>query len=170
MPGGEVPPGRVSQGFDTGYQILMDNIVIDEQSQVTLHFSLALESGDVVDSTFDRSPATFTMGDGSLLEGFERCLLGLGVGAAEEFIIEPEQGFGQWNPNNVQRFSRAGFDPELELSPGLVMNFADAANGELPGVIRAVDGQQVEVDFNHPLAGHRIVFRIEIVAVAEVAR
>ncbi len=53
---------------------------IDAGSRVTLHFSLTLGSGDEVDSTRGREPAVFTMGDGRLLPGFERALLGLGVG------------------------------------------------------------------------------------------
>lgn len=135
---------------------------ISDKSQVTLHFSLELENGDLVDSTFGRKPATFTMGDGSLLPGFEKCLQGLTAGEKKSFVIPQEDGFGASNPSNMQQFKRSTFADDVELSEGLMMSFADANGGELPGVISAFDDQFVTVDFNHPLAGKQITFTVEI--------
>lgn len=135
---------------------------ISESSQVTLHFSLELESGDLVDSNFGRDPATFSMGDGSLLPGFEKRLIGLSVGDKKSFVIPQEDSFGAGNPNNIQQFKRSTFSPDMELAEGLIMSFADANGGELPGVIKAFDDVNVTVDFNHPLAGSEITFTVEI--------
>ena len=54
---------------------------------------------------------------------------------------------------------------DMELSEGLLIIFNDAANAELPGVVRQFDGEQVTIDFNHPLAGKRLTFDVEIVEV-----
>lgn len=146
----------------------MTELQISDKSQVTLHFSLALADGSIVDSTFDKDAATFVMGDGSLLPGFENVLLGLKTGDKEDFIISPEQGFGMVNANNVQRFKTSQFADDMELKPGLMISFADASRGELPGVVQEVKGDIVMVDFNHPLAGKDIHFRVDIIAVAEI--
>lgn len=143
----------------------MNNLAIASDTVVTLHFSLKFEDGSVVDSTFDREPATFTIGDGSLLDGFERKLYGLTAGQKNSFVIAPEDGFGQSNPNNVQQFSRGDFSSDLELTEGLVMSFADASQSELPGVVQSVEGDRVMIDFNHPLAGRTILFDVEIINV-----
>ncbi|MGK0498565.1 MAG: FKBP-type peptidyl-prolyl cis-trans isomerase SlpA [Oceanicoccus sp.] len=143
----------------------MKQTVIGADSRVTLHFSLSFEDGTVIDSTFDKQPASFTIGDGSLLIGFETKLQGLTAGQKNEFIISPEQGFGQPNPNNVQQFSRKDFADDVELTEGLVISFADASQSELPGVVRSVEADVVMVDFNHPLAGRNIVFKIDIIEV-----
>lgn len=143
----------------------MNDLVIDSGSRVTLHFALKLDNGDVVDSTFERAPASFTLGDGSLLPGFERRLLGLKKGAQAAFIVPPEDAFGQPNPANVQYFKRSVFGDDMPLSEGLVVSFADAQRAELPGVISRFEGDEVVVDFNHPLAGRHIVFEVEIVDV-----
>ena len=58
----------------------MTKAVVSQGSRVSLHFSIELESGELVDSTRDRSPATFEYGDGNLLPGFEQALLGLAEG------------------------------------------------------------------------------------------
>jgi FKBP-type peptidyl-prolyl cis-trans isomerase SlpA len=142
----------------------MSEPVVGSGTRVTLHFSLALTDGTLVDSNFDGSPATFDVGDGSLLPDFESALFGMAAGEEQEFEMPPEKAFGQHNETNVQRMSLADFDG-LELQPGLVVSFADAAGGELPGVIAAVNGDEVIVDFNHPLAGHQLIFRAVIVRV-----
>lgn len=137
---------------------------IGADSQVTLHFALSLKNGEPVDSTFDKQPATFKVGDGSLLPGFEQQLFGLKPGDKRTFEIAPEQGFGQHNPQNVQVMPRSQFEG-MELSEGLLVIFNDAAKTELPGVVKSYDDRQVTVDFNHPLAGKALTFDVEIINV-----
>lgn len=138
---------------------------IGQGTQVTLHFSIKLKNGDVVDSTFDKQPATFNVGDGNLLPGFEQALFGLKKGDRRSMIITPEQGFGQPNPQNVQVMPRSSFSA-MELSEGLLVIFNDAANAELPGVVKDFDESRVTIDFNHPLAGKQLTFDVEIIQVA----
>jgi FKBP-type peptidyl-prolyl cis-trans isomerase SlpA len=140
-------------------------LAIGEGTQVTLHFALKLKNGDVVDSTFEGEPAQFIVGDGNLLDGFEKALFGLTAGVKQTIYIKPEQGFGQANPNNVQQFPRAQFGDDIVLEEGLMLSFADAQQTELPGVVATFDEQTVTVDFNHPLAGKDIEFEVEIIAV-----
>lgn len=140
-------------------------VTIGPDTKVTLHFSLALEDGSVVDSNFSAKPATFVVGDGSLLNGFESALFGLSTGDEAVLEIDPEQGFGPHNPNNIQRFSKGDFTDDVQLEPGLMLSFADASQAELPGVVVEVDDEHVMVDFNHPLAGHQITFAVKILDV-----
>src|SRR5690606_37607529 len=137
---------------------------IGPDKEVTLHFALSLENGDVVDSTFDKKPATFKVGDGNLLPGFEQQLYGLKAGDKRTLQVAPEQGFGQPNPQNVQVMPRSQSEG-MELSEGLLVIFNDAAKTELPGVVKAFNDRQVTVDFNHPLAGKLLAFEVEIIDV-----
>lgn len=143
---------------------LNQELRIGPDRQVTLHFALKLENGEVVDSTEGKAPATFTVGDGNLLPGFEVALYGFKAGDKRSLQIEPENAFGQPNPQNVQVMPRGQFQ-DMELSEGLLIIFNDAANAELPGVVKAFDEQQVTIDFNHPLAGKRLNFEVEIIEV-----
>jgi FKBP-type peptidyl-prolyl cis-trans isomerase SlpA len=139
--------------------------VIGPGARVTLHFSLALTNGDMIDSNFDRAPVTFMIGDGSLLPGFEETLFGLTAGARREVTLEPAQAFGVVNEDNVQRFPLYQFPPDLALAPGLMVEFGDAAGNQQAGVVRGIDKQYVDVDFNHPLAGRAIRFSVHVHAV-----
>jgi FKBP-type peptidyl-prolyl cis-trans isomerase SlpA len=142
----------------------MTELVVGEGTEITLHFSLKLDSGEVIDSNFEGDPATFTMGDGNMLPGFEKKLSGMVSGEQETFMIKPEDGFGQSNPNNFQSMPRDQFN-DVELVEGLMMSFADAQKAELPGVVSAFDDETVTIDFNHPLAGREIIFEAKIVSV-----
>lgn len=141
--------------------------IIAPGSQISMHFALRLDGGDVVDSTFDATPARFTLGDGNLLPGFEEFLLGLTTGDHKTFSIPPEKAFGQPNPQNVQEMKRSTFPVDMPVAPGLMVSFADAQGAELPGVISRVDGDWVTVDFNHPLAGKTLQFEVQILEVAD---
>lgn len=145
----------------------MTELRIGPDREVTLHFAIKLDSGDVVDSTFDKRPATFRVGDGNLLPGFELSLYGLKVGDRRALPIAPGQGFGRPNPQNVQVMPRSQFEG-MELSEGLLVIFNDAASGEMPGVVKSFDDKQVTVDFNHPLAGRDLTFEVEILEVKPV--
>lgn len=144
----------------------MSDILIAQGTVVTLNFSLALEDGTVVDSNLEEEPVTFTVGDGNLLPGFEKAMLGLKAGDERELLITPENGFGMPNPSNQQEVPRSDFPEDIELSIGLVLSFSDAQNTELPGVIKEVGAEKVLVDFNHPLAGRSLVFSIKIHSVS----
>ena len=139
-------------------------IPVETGTSVTLHFSLALEDGHVVDSNFEGKAATFRVGDGNLLPGFEAVLKGLVDGDEREFTIAPENAFGQHNPENVQAVDRGNFnDDELEI--GAMYSFQNG-DGELPGVIVDLGDKEIMVDFNHPLAGQKILFRVKILRVS----
>jgi FKBP-type peptidyl-prolyl cis-trans isomerase SlpA len=151
--------------------IASSNTKIGPTSTVTLHFSLLQPGGKEIDTTRNGKPATFTMGDGSLLPGFEAVLLGKQAGFAEQIVLPATQAFGDKNPANVQLISRARFaqmDGEQPLEEGLVVSF-QAPDGELPGVVVAVFDDTVKVDFNHPLSGTDIIFDVSVLSVEDPA-
>lgn len=138
-------------------------------TRVTLTFALKLDTGELVDGTGDK-PAEFSVGDGNLLPGFEKAMFGLTAGVAKSFNIPAEHGFGPSNPDNIQIMKRSVFSEDIELSEGLIVSFADKQKAELPGVIRRVMGDVVEVDLNHPLAGKNLVFDVEIISVEQISK
>lgn len=140
---------------------------IGPNCKVELHFSLKLaDTGELVDSTFDKKPAELVIGDGNLPAAFEAVIHGMKAGERKIERIEPKDSFGQHNPSNVQKIPKDQFDPSVELSEGLVVSFQDKAKSELPGVVAAIDDKMVTVDFNHPLAGRELEFEVEILSVA----
>ncbi|AXI01711.1 FKBP-type peptidyl-prolyl cis-trans isomerase [Aquirhabdus parva] len=141
---------------------------IAQGSQVALHFSVSLENGIEIDNTRSYpEPVSLVIGDGNLLEGFEKALLGLRAGDRRTVHLPPEDAFGPWNPENVQSFDTVQFVKAGDTTPeiGTMMEFQDKGGGTLAGVVKAVNDDKVEVDFNHPLAGRNVVFEVEIAKV-----
>lgn len=132
--------------------------------RVRLHFALFLETGEEVDTTRRGDPVMLTVGDGNLLPGFESVLIGLKPGDDRQVLLEADDAFGPHRQENVQTFRKDRFGAELCLEEGLMVSF-QGPGGELPGVVRRVMEDHVEVDFNHPLAGRRILFDVSVIDV-----
>jgi FKBP-type peptidyl-prolyl cis-trans isomerase SlpA len=141
------------------------NYPIGAGSTVTLHLSLALEDGRVAESTFGGEPHTFTLGDGSLLPVLELALYGLRPGDTQRLVLHPAQAFGVHDPAKLHHVPRAVFADDIALEPGLIIGFTDSAGEEIPGTVLSLTDTAVEVDFNHPLAGHAVTFEVEILDV-----
>ncbi|MCY4472946.1 MAG: FKBP-type peptidyl-prolyl cis-trans isomerase [Kistimonas sp.] len=141
-------------------------IVPEQGARVRLHFALKLNSGELVDSTFDGDPVSLVIGDGTLPDGFERCLLSMEAGTRRIFQLSPEQAFGAHRAENVHRLQRRRFSTGMALETGLVVGFASPGGGELPGVVCALDEQYVTIDFNHPLAGQSLEFEVALESVS----
>ena len=137
---------------------------INENSRITLHFSIKLDDGTVIDTNFEKPAASFVFGDGSMLPGFESKLVGLGVGQAGSFTIAAADAFGTWDDTKQMDFKKDQFK-DYDLNPGLVISFGDAAATERPGVVKEVSDENVVIDFNHPLAGRDLQFDVSIVDV-----
>ncbi|ELA08977.1 FKBP-type peptidyl-prolyl cis-trans isomerase [Moraxella macacae 0408225] len=139
---------------------------ITHGSRVTLHFEVSLEDGTLIDSTFGRpDPVTFVMGDGSLLEGFEKVLLNLTAGDTRSAHLSPAEAFGEGNPDNVRCFAKSDFALSGEPEIGMMIEFEDKSKSTLVGVVCEVGDEIVKVDFNHPLAGKNVLFKVKIIKV-----
>lgn len=139
---------------------------VQSDSAVLVHFTLKLEDGSLAESTRNNGkPALFRLGDGSLSEGLEQHLLGLKAGEKKVFSLEPDAAFGTPSPDLIQYFSRRDFIDAGEPEVGAIMLFSGMGGSEMPGVIREVSGDSITVDFNHPLAGHRIQFDVEVLEI-----
>lgn len=135
--------------------------------EVTLHFSVLLADGTLMDSTREGPPATFVFGDGNLMPGFEHSIRGLKAGDRRSVSLTPEKAFGLWREENQQYIDRTLFAREMALEPGLVVSFADHSGAELPGVVKALEGDRILVDFNHPLAGRELLFEVDVLRVRD---
>jgi FKBP-type peptidyl-prolyl cis-trans isomerase SlpA len=137
---------------------------IGRGSCVTLHYTLRLADGHVIESTRKAEPTTHVIGAGGWLPALEDCLLGLAVGDVRRFDIAALD-IGPAEIANVQVMARDEFPADMPLEPGMVVGFALPSGEEAPGTILDVSEHEVTVDFSHPLAGRDLVWEVEILAV-----
>lgn len=140
--------------------------IIVDNSAVTLHFTIKLKDGSVADSTHNMGkPAKLIMGDGSLSDNFEYHLYGMQAGEKKVIELAAEDAFGLPNPDHIHYMDRGKFVGENDVDVGTIMAFSGPDGMEIPGIITAIAGDSVTVDFNHPLAGQEVIFDVEIVSV-----
>lgn len=138
---------------------------IERGSRVVFHYRLLFTDGRVIEETAKDRPLTLVVGDSDLLPSFEDRLLGMSAGESERFEIPCLDGYGLHDEKNVQIIPRVDFATEMKLEPGLVVAFDSPDGDEVPGIVTAVAENEVTINFSHPLAGHDLVFEVEILDV-----
>src|SRR5210317_2260816 len=139
--------------------------MIERGSRVTLFYRLGLTDDKLLEDNFDDEPMTVQLGQGEMAEGLELSLIGLAEGDEQTIDIGPDLAFGPLDETLFRVLPRIEFDPDLELEPGLIIEFANADGDTLPGTIMRFDDDEVHVDLNHPLAGQTVRYSVKIVAV-----
>ena len=133
---------------------------------VTTHFTIKDAKGSVVDSTSGQEPYSFLSYSHQMLPKIEEILDGMEVGTRTTTVLAPADGYGEYRKDKVVVTPRSGFPKGVELKEG--MTFLTMRGGyETPAIIKHIDGDDVTVDFNHPLAGETVTFEVELLGVRD---
>ncbi len=130
---------------------------------VSVHYTGRLEDGEVFDSSEESEPLEFEVSAGDVIPGFDEAVLGMSVGDKKTIEIEPDDAYGQRIDTLVQSVARSSMnlDAEPHIGMNLIMQLPD--NNQIPVAITDVTADQVTLDANHPLAGHKLTFDVELV-------
>jgi peptidylprolyl isomerase len=134
---------------------------------IEVDYEGTFDDGTVFDSSAhgDHShPLQFQVGSGQVIPGFDNAVMGMKKGEEKTFTIKPEEGYGMQDDEFVKKIPRSSLPakPEPEVGMTLVMNMQ---GHQVPGTIKSVEKDTLEVDFNHPLAGKTLHFKIKIVTI-----
>ena len=139
--------------------------VVKDDSDIAISFKLQLPDGTIVESTEPGETMRFKIGDGTMIGNLENLLIGLELGTEAKLTLSPERAFGLPDPANFQSMNLSDFPEEMALQEGHVIGFNTPTGDEIPGTIHEIKGDQVVVDFNHPLAGATVMFTAKIEAI-----
>lgn len=136
-----------------------------EGREVKVHYKGTFDDGTVFDSSYDRNQTIeFTVGAGQMIPGFDAAVNGMKVGETKTVNIPAEQGYGAHNPDGVQLLEREQFPDDFDFQSGVIIE-GTVGDQVVRGIIKEVEGTNVVVDFNHPMAGKDLNFEIELVEV-----
>ena len=139
---------------------------IENGNTVKVHYTGTLETGEVFDSSREREPLAFKMGEGQLIPGFEKAILGLSVGETTTANIPSAEAYGEHNPQMVVKAPKDQLPPEMTPEVGMQLQLNQPDGMPIPCVITEVTETEVTIDANHPLAGKDLTFEIEIIEIA----
>lgn len=141
---------------------------IAEKMFVAFDYRLTLESGEEVDKSPEGQPLGFITNSGQIIPGLEKAMMGKTVGDNLNISVEPDDAYGQINPDLFQDVPRDSFPGNVEIKPGMLFQGRGPQGDQVVVNIKEIkDENTVTIDLNHPLAGEKLHFAVNIVAVRE---
>jgi peptidylprolyl isomerase len=136
---------------------------VSDGSKVKVHYTGKLNDGTVFDSSQDRDPLEFTVGQGQVIQGFEDAVRGMEAGDSRNVTIECENAYGQRRDDMILEIPRNNFPDEIPPNVGQQLMLRHPEGQEFPALIVDVTDDKITLDANHPLAGEDLNFEIKLV-------
>ncbi len=132
---------------------------------VRVHYEGQLSDGTIFDSSLEREPIEFILGQDTVIPGFEQAVIGMEVGESKDVSIPPEEGFGDYSEDLVVNIEKTILPPDI--NPEVGMQLEVSSEEETPRVFTIADiaEDSITLDGNHPLAGAEIAFKIELLEI-----
>jgi FKBP-type peptidyl-prolyl cis-trans isomerase SlyD len=131
---------------------------------VTFHYTLRDPRGQVLDASVGGEPISFLEGAGQIVEGLEEGLRGLAAGVQAKVGVPAAKAYGDRDEGQVQRVLKSLLPIEGEVKPGDQFRAGNDPYAPIVTVV-SVEGEELLLDANHPLAGVDLEFEVEVVAV-----
>jgi FKBP-type peptidyl-prolyl cis-trans isomerase SlpA len=135
---------------------------VESNSAVSVNYTGKLEDGTIFDSSLveGREPLNVTLGQGQLIKGFENGLLGMTVGESKSIEIESEDAYGEYLEYLIQEVPLEQMPGDVEVGTQL---FSQTEMGPVNFVVKEIKEMTVVLDANHPLAGKKLVFDLQLI-------
>lgn len=131
---------------------------------VQVHYTGSLNDGTVFDSSLERGPLTFVIGDGTMIAAFDAAVRGMEVGETKEFTIPAAEAYGEYREDLLVVLPRDELPEDLEI--GEQVPLQNVTSGDtVYFTVTAITATEVTLDANHRLAGQDLTFEIELVAI-----
>ncbi|HSG03801.1 MAG TPA: peptidylprolyl isomerase [Marinobacterium sp.] len=141
---------------------------IAEKTVVSIHYTLTNTDGETLDSSVGQDPLVYLHGANNIIAGLEAALLGKTVGDSLQVSVEPGEGYGELREELVQEVDRSAFQGVDEIDVGMQF-MAQTPWGEQPVTVVKVEGDNITLDGNHPLAGQVLNFDVEVVEIRDAS-
>jgi FKBP-type peptidyl-prolyl cis-trans isomerase SlyD len=132
---------------------------------VTIHYRLTLDDGSVADQSFGGEPMLYMHGAQNIVPGLERQLAGKKIGDKLDVVVPANEGYGEYDPAAEQTVPKSQFPANVELQVGMAFQTRGRNNQAMTVYVRTLKDDQVTITANHPLAGQRLNFAIEVLDV-----
>jgi FKBP-type peptidyl-prolyl cis-trans isomerase SlpA len=141
----------------------MSKVKADDTVQV--HYTGKLEDGNVFDSSRDREPLEFTLGQGEIIPGFEQGILDMEVNETKTIEVPHTEAYGERKDELLHEVPKDQLPEEIKPEVGMALSSKMPDGREIPLTVTEVGEEKIVVDANHPLAGKDLTFEVEVVAI-----
>lgn len=134
----------------------------------TISYTVKDDKGQIIDSSEGDEPLVYLHGAKNIIVGLENELTGKAVGDAFDVTVEPSEGYGEYNADMVKVVPRDAFEGVDKVEPGMVFT-AQTEGGPMQLMVTGIEGDQVTIDPNHPLAGKVLHFSGEVTDIRDAS-
>ncbi len=138
---------------------------VKQNDKVKVHYTGKLANGQVFDSSIEREPMEFQMGQGQLIPGFENGIIDMKVNEKKTIVIPSDQAYGEVREELIQEVPNDRLPPEIKPEVGMGLVSTTPEGQEIQLVVKEVKDNAIVVDGNHPLAGQELTFDVEVIAI-----
>ncbi|MBI4149997.1 peptidylprolyl isomerase [Candidatus Woesearchaeota archaeon] len=139
---------------------------VKEGDVIKVHYTGTFDDGTVFDSSEGRDPLEFTVGKGTVIKGFDDGVRDMNVSQEKTIKVTSADGYGERDSSLVKAVPRKMLPPDLEPKPGMILSMRAPTGQQFMVKVDKVEGEQVYLDLNHPLAGKNLNFKLKIVEIA----
>jgi FKBP-type peptidyl-prolyl cis-trans isomerase SlyD len=133
---------------------------------VSMEYTLHVDSEEI-DSSRGQDPLQFLVGHGNIISGLEREMIGMKVGDSKDVVIAAADGYGEFNEEAYMEVPRSAFPKDMAIEEGSELTVRDDAGQARYARIDTIEGDNVTLNFNHPLAGDELHFNVKVVGLRE---
>ena len=141
------------------------SLLIGDNLVVSMHYKLTDNDGNLLDSSEGAEPLAYLHGAGNIIPGLEKALVGKVQGDSLQVEVTPEEAYGELIPELIQVVDKAAFQGAESVDAGMMFETQAPDGSTQRIVVKQVEGDQVTIDANHPLAGMHLTFDVDIVEV-----
>lgn len=134
---------------------------------VVMHYTLSNDEGQTLDSSVGGEPMAYLQGAHNIVPGLEKALEAKSVGFKEKVVVEPALGYGERVDTPPESVPRTAFPEQLDIQPGMQFVAEGEGGKQVPIWVLGIKDDQVLVEAQHPLAGVRLSFDVEIVNIRD---
>lgn len=139
--------------------------IAKDGNTVKVHYTGTLKNGEVFDTSKEKEPLEFTLGEGQLIPGFEKAVIGMNVGDSTTINIPSAEAYGESREDLIIAVPKDQLPKEIEPKVGMQLQVNQENGQPVPVRIADITDTELKLDANHPLAGEDLTFDIELVNV-----
>jgi FKBP-type peptidyl-prolyl cis-trans isomerase SlyD len=145
---------------------MTDNQIIADGKVVSIAYILTVDGQEVERADVDE-PIDYLQGAGNIVMGLEEALAGRKVGEHFSVTIPPEKGYGNYDPDDLERVSRRDMPDAHQLKPGMLVEMEDEEGFIYEAVVKEITKTEVVLDMNPALAGKTLNFEVQVIAIRD---
>jgi FKBP-type peptidyl-prolyl cis-trans isomerase SlyD len=159
-------PGIIKLNPVNGKDTEMATDTVQNNVVVSMEYTLQVDNEEI-DSSKGQDPLQFLVGHGNIITGLEREMMGMRVGESKDVVVAPAEGYGEFDEEAFMEVSRSAFPKDMEIEEGSELTVRDDSGQSRYARVDTIEGENVVLNFNHPLAGDELHFNVKVIGVRE---